>query len=198
MLCRGRAEHWQVDNSPAGWRRLAAALTSTEVPRVGIEASGGLAELSRHFSCLPEHGCRLIGLVMKQHAQRELERSRPARRHDDTHLGPSLGYPMGQIRPAHRSGHAYVCEKQPDVCICFEEAQGLVGISGFEHPVSCIHEHPGCAQSLEYIVVDDHNEGVGRDFGHWRQHTLITIVPQFIRLSENTLKHVPVLPVNAI
>jgi transposase len=41
VAVHGRAEHWQVDNSPAGWRRLAAALTSTEVSRVGIEASGG-------------------------------------------------------------------------------------------------------------------------------------------------------------
>jgi transposase len=41
VAVHGRAEHWQVDNSPAGWRRLAAALTSTEVGRVGIEASGG-------------------------------------------------------------------------------------------------------------------------------------------------------------
>jgi transposase len=41
MAVHGRAEHWQVDNSPAGWRRLAAALTGTEVTRVGIEASGG-------------------------------------------------------------------------------------------------------------------------------------------------------------
>jgi transposase len=41
VAVHGRAEHWQVDNSPAGWRRLAAALTSTEVMRVGIEASGG-------------------------------------------------------------------------------------------------------------------------------------------------------------
>jgi len=135
---------------------------------------------------------------MKQHAQWQQVRSRPARRHDDADAGPSLGNPMGQIRPAHRSGHADVGEKQPDVGVCFEEAQGLVGISGFEHSVSCIHEHAGCAHSLEYIVVDDHNEGVGGDLGHRLQHTLITIVPRFIRLSENTLKHVPVSPVNAI
>ncbi|HEY2533546.1 MAG TPA: IS110 family transposase [Xanthobacteraceae bacterium] len=37
----GRSEHWQVDNDSTGWRRLAAALTSTAVTRVGIEASGG-------------------------------------------------------------------------------------------------------------------------------------------------------------
>src|SRR6202047_5640475 len=41
VAVHGRAERWQVDNSPVGWRRLAAALTSTEVTRVGIEASGG-------------------------------------------------------------------------------------------------------------------------------------------------------------
>jgi hypothetical protein len=161
-----------------------------------VASVGGLFHF-RHGHRLPEHGCRLVGLVMKQHAQRELVRSRPARRHYDTHPGPSLGNLMGQIRPAHRSGHADVREKQPNVCVRFEEEQGLVGIAGFEHPVSCIHEHDGCAHSLEYIVVDDHNEGVEGDFGHRRQHTLITIVPRFIRLSENTLKHVPVLPVMA-
>src|SRR5580698_9049714 len=57
----------------------------------------GLSELSRHFSCLPEHGCWLIGLVMKQHAQRELVRPWPTRRHDDADAGPSLGNLMGQI-----------------------------------------------------------------------------------------------------
>src|ERR1700732_32216 len=41
VAVHGRAERWQVDNSPVGWRRLAAALTSTEVTRVGLEASGG-------------------------------------------------------------------------------------------------------------------------------------------------------------
>jgi len=41
VAVHGRAEHWQVDNSPVGWRRLAAALTGAEVRRVGIEASGG-------------------------------------------------------------------------------------------------------------------------------------------------------------
>jgi len=57
----------------------------------------GLPELIRHFSCLPEHGCRLVGLVMKQHAQRQLVRSRPARRDDDADAGPSLGNMVGQI-----------------------------------------------------------------------------------------------------
>jgi transposase len=41
VAVQGRAEHWQVDNTAVGWRRLAAELTSAEVMRVGIEASGG-------------------------------------------------------------------------------------------------------------------------------------------------------------
>jgi hypothetical protein len=44
--------------------------------------------------------------------------------------------------------------------------QGLVGISGFEHPVSCIRKHAGCAHALEHIVVDDHNQRVGEELGH--------------------------------
>jgi len=37
----GGAERWQIDNTAAGWRRLAASLSSASVRRVGIEASGG-------------------------------------------------------------------------------------------------------------------------------------------------------------
>jgi|SRR5579862_3090773 len=37
----GRVERWQVDNTLAGWRRLAAEFSKTGVTRVGIEASGG-------------------------------------------------------------------------------------------------------------------------------------------------------------
>jgi len=41
VAVHGSVEHWQVDNTPAGWRRLAAELTGAEVMRAGIEASGG-------------------------------------------------------------------------------------------------------------------------------------------------------------
>jgi transposase len=41
VAVHGQAEPWQVDNCPAGWRRLAAVLSSAAVMRVGIEASGG-------------------------------------------------------------------------------------------------------------------------------------------------------------
>jgi transposase len=41
VAVHGRVEHWQVDNTAVGWRRLAAELSSAEVTRVGIEASGG-------------------------------------------------------------------------------------------------------------------------------------------------------------
>jgi len=151
------------------------------------QSINSLPEVSRHFPCLPEHGYRLIGLGVKQHAQWKLVRSRPARRHDDADHGPSLGNLMGQIRPAHRSGHAYIREKQLDVRVCFEESQGLVGVFGFENPVSCILEHAGCAHSLEHVIFDDQNDGVGGDFDHRRQRNLITTVPWLIRLSVNTV-----------
>ena len=41
VAVHGGVERWQVDNTPVGWRRLAAELTSAEVMRIGIEASGG-------------------------------------------------------------------------------------------------------------------------------------------------------------
>ncbi len=37
----GRPERWQVENTPAGWERLAAELAGAGVTRVGIEATGG-------------------------------------------------------------------------------------------------------------------------------------------------------------
>jgi transposase len=41
VAVHGRAERWQVDNTPVGWRRLAAVLGKAGVVRVGIEATGG-------------------------------------------------------------------------------------------------------------------------------------------------------------
>ena len=41
IAVHGRTEHWQVENTPIGWRRLAAKLVEMEVARVGIEATGG-------------------------------------------------------------------------------------------------------------------------------------------------------------
>lgn len=41
IAVHGRIEHWQVDNTLGGWRRLAAEFSRVEVTRVGIEASGG-------------------------------------------------------------------------------------------------------------------------------------------------------------
>ena len=41
VAVHGRAEGWQVDNAPSGWRDLAAKLCKAQVTRVGIEASGG-------------------------------------------------------------------------------------------------------------------------------------------------------------
>jgi transposase len=41
VAVHGGAGHWQVENTSAGWRRLAADLSKAGVIRVGIEASGG-------------------------------------------------------------------------------------------------------------------------------------------------------------
>jgi len=41
VAVHGRDQHWQFDNTAAGWRRLAAELSKAGVTRVGIEASGG-------------------------------------------------------------------------------------------------------------------------------------------------------------
>ena len=44
--------------------------------------------------------------------------------------------------------------------VFFEQSQGLVGIPGFQHPVTCIQEHAGCAHPFKHIVIDDdHDEG---------------------------------------
>jgi transposase len=41
IAVHGGTERFTADNDPAGWRRLAAALSQAGVERVGIEASGG-------------------------------------------------------------------------------------------------------------------------------------------------------------
>jgi transposase len=41
IAVHGRTERWQFDNTPIGWRLLAAELSKAGVTRVGIEASGG-------------------------------------------------------------------------------------------------------------------------------------------------------------
>ena len=83
----------------------------------------------------------------------------------------------GQIRPAHRAGHADVREKQPNVRVGLEKPEGLVGIFSLEHPVTGIQEHVGCPHSLEDIVFDDQNSGVGGVIGHRRQPIPATMVP---------------------
>jgi transposase len=41
IAVHGRSEHWQVKNTPAGWRQLVQTLRQAGVNRVGIEATGG-------------------------------------------------------------------------------------------------------------------------------------------------------------
>ena len=103
---------------------------------------------------------------MKAHARRKLVGSWPARRQDDADSWPSRGNVARQVRPAHGAGHADVREKQANVRVCIEESEGLVGISGFEHAISGVQEHVGCPQSLENIVFDNQNYGVGGAIGH--------------------------------
>src|ERR1700722_9938928 len=51
-----------------GGRACPQALSKADLTKPSAD---GLPRGGRHFPCLPEHGCRLIGLVMKQHAQRQ-------------------------------------------------------------------------------------------------------------------------------
>jgi transposase len=41
IAVHGRTEHWRVENTARGWRRLAADLGKANVARIGIEATGG-------------------------------------------------------------------------------------------------------------------------------------------------------------
>jgi transposase len=41
IALHGRAEHWQVENTAAGWQQLARRLLEEAVARIGIEATGG-------------------------------------------------------------------------------------------------------------------------------------------------------------
>jgi transposase len=73
----GGAERWQVENTPSGWRRLAAILTAATVTRVGIEASGG-------YECgvvdyLRDNGCTVLVLQpiqVKAYARLHLRRAK--------------------------------------------------------------------------------------------------------------------------
>jgi hypothetical protein len=200
----GRRSHFQTDDCACRWHRRCQldeaetsvrrrffcssdnSLTCLYFSRWGLERkaqwqstqSARLGKRRHHFSGLPEHGCRLIGLVMKQCAQRKRDRPGPARGYDDPDAGPSLGDTTSQVSSAHRAGHTHVREKQPNVLVCLEQSQGLVGVPGFEHPVSCIQEHARGAHALEHVVIDDnYHEGFGGELCHWRQRSLITMVP---------------------
>lgn len=41
IAVHGSTNYWQVENTPAGWRRLVTLLAKASVTRVGIEATGG-------------------------------------------------------------------------------------------------------------------------------------------------------------
>jgi hypothetical protein len=139
--------------------------------------NAGLPERKHDFPCVPQNGGWCIGFFMKAHSRRKPVGSWPAGRQDNADCGPSRGDMAGQVCPAHRTGHADIREKQSNVRVRFEESEGLVSISRFEHPVSGIHEHVGRPHSLEDIVLDDKNHRVGGGLGHPRQPTPATLVP---------------------
>jgi transposase len=77
IAIHGGSERWQVDNTPAGWRRLAAALTSTGVMRIGIEATGGYE--SGVVGCLRAEGFTVLVLQpiqVKAYARLHLRRAK--------------------------------------------------------------------------------------------------------------------------
>ena len=77
VALQGRAEHWQVDNTSVGWRRLAADLFKAGVTRVGIEASGGYD--SGIVGCLRDKGFTVLVLQpiqVKAYARVHLRRAK--------------------------------------------------------------------------------------------------------------------------
>ena len=126
-----------------------------------LTINNGSPERNRHFPCVPEHVCRLVGFCVKAHARRKIKREWPARRHEDADGRPSLGDLTGQVCSVYRTGHADVREQQPDVCVSFEKSQRRVGVSGFEHSVSRVREHIGRPHALQHVVVGNDNQGLG-------------------------------------
>lgn len=77
VAVHGRAERWQVDNAPAGWRRLAAEFSRTGVARVGIEASGGYERgVVGHLRKQGFTVCVLQPIQVKAYAQVKLRRAK--------------------------------------------------------------------------------------------------------------------------
>jgi len=73
VALQGRAEHWQVDNTSVGWRRLAADLFKAGVTRVGIEARSGIV------GCLRDKGFTVLVLQpiqVKAYARVHLRRAK--------------------------------------------------------------------------------------------------------------------------
>src|SRR5262245_27712186 len=77
VAVHGDRGHWQVDNSSAGWRRLASAFSKIGVTRVGIEASGGYER--GVIGHLQEHGFAVLLLQpmqVKAFARAQLRRAK--------------------------------------------------------------------------------------------------------------------------
>jgi len=77
VAVHGGVKRWQVDNTLAGWRRLAAELARAEVMRIGIEASGGYE--CGVVSCLRAKGFTVLVLQpiqVKAYARLHLRRAK--------------------------------------------------------------------------------------------------------------------------
>lgn len=73
----GQSERWQVENSPAGWRRLAREFAKAGVQRVGIESTGGYERGVIKF--LREKGFTVVLLQpfqVRAYAQMRLRRAK--------------------------------------------------------------------------------------------------------------------------
>jgi len=77
VAAHGRPERWQVENTAAGWRRLACAFAKLGVTLVGIEASGGYERGVVGY--LREQGFRVLvlqPLQVKAYARVQLRRAK--------------------------------------------------------------------------------------------------------------------------
>jgi len=77
VAVHGGGECWQVENTPAGWRRLTVALIGAQVGRVGIEASGGYER--GIVGCLRAKGLSVVVLQpmqVKAYARLHLRRAK--------------------------------------------------------------------------------------------------------------------------
>jgi len=80
VAIHGQTNTWTVENSLAGWRRLAAALGKAGVQRIGIEATGGYErEVTRHLQAAGFIVVVLQPLQVKAFGKLRLQRAKTDR-----------------------------------------------------------------------------------------------------------------------